>query len=202
VTHRGLRDARILETYLEMIDSARSHIYAVNGFPLLLELQHALLRAVRRGVRVCVLSGHLLPTHSGGSFEGAWSSGRTTATEFVHSRLDALVEAGAEAYFFAKADVPGWDPALGVVQPHVHAKVLSVDGARCTVGSANFDVTSSYWESELVVLVEDREVTGLLESQIDGLIAGSIRCRADDPGWQRLAARRAWMRRWPGVLSL
>jgi cardiolipin synthase A/B len=202
VTHRGLRDARILETYLEMIESARSHVYVVNGFPLLLELQHALLGAVRRRVRVCVLSGHLLPTHSGGSFDGAWSSGRTTATEFVHSRLDALVEAGAEAYFFAQTDVAGWDPALGVVQPHVHAKVLSVDGARCTVGSANFDVTSSYWESELVVLVEDADVTRALEARIDELVAGSVRCRAEDPVWQRLAARRAWMRKWPGVLSL
>ena len=52
VLHRGLRDASTLETYLELIETARSHIYAVNGFPLALELQHALVHALRRGVRV------------------------------------------------------------------------------------------------------------------------------------------------------
>ena len=91
---------------------------------------------------------------------------------------------------------------LGVVNPHVHAKVMSVDGRRCAVGSANLDITSAYWESELMVVVEDPAVTAQLEAAIEAHIAGSVRLERDDPARRRLAARRAWMRHWPGVLSV
>ena len=49
VVHHGLRDATTLETYRALIDAARTHVWVVNGFPLLLEIQHALLRATRPG---------------------------------------------------------------------------------------------------------------------------------------------------------
>jgi phosphatidylserine/phosphatidylglycerophosphate/cardiolipin synthase-like enzyme len=202
VVHRGLRDARTLETYLELIDTARSHVHVVNGFPFMLELEHALLRAIRRGVAVRVLTGHLTPMHEDRPFEGPWASARRAATEFVHSRLDAVVEAGGEAYFFAKRGVPGWEPGLGVVHPHVHAKVMSVDGRRCAVGSANLDFTSSYWESELLVLVEDEQLTREFEVRIESLFADSTRWDRNNPAWKKAASRRAWMRHWPGVLSV
>ncbi len=202
VEHRGLVDAHSLEAYLELIESARAHLYVVNGFPLMLELQHALLVALRRGVRVRVLTGHLTPTHAGRPFDGTWSTARTAATEFVHSRLDAVVEAGGEAYFFACRDLPSWAPDLGVVHPHVHAKLISVDGRRCSVGSANLDITSSYWESELCVVVDDAAIAGAVELELGRLIADSTRWDPGDPAWRRLALRRSWMRRWPGVLSL
>ncbi|MGZ8850953.1 MAG: phospholipase D-like domain-containing protein, partial [Thermoanaerobaculia bacterium] len=65
VVHHGLRDACTLDTYVALIDSATSHVDAVNGFPLVLEIQHAMLRAIRRGVRVRALLGNLTPTHDG-----------------------------------------------------------------------------------------------------------------------------------------
>jgi phosphatidylserine/phosphatidylglycerophosphate/cardiolipin synthase-like enzyme len=120
----------------------------------------------------------------------------------VHSRLDPIVDAGGEVYLFAQRDVPGWTPGLGDVCPYVHAKVMSADGLRCAVGSANFDVTSSYWESELMVVVEDAAVARHLEQRLDQLIAGSTRVRRDDPTWRERARRRSWMRRWPGSLAL
>src|SRR5690606_6403715 len=33
VVHQGLRDAYTVEAYLAMIETARSHVYVVNGFP-------------------------------------------------------------------------------------------------------------------------------------------------------------------------
>ncbi len=202
VVHEGLRDARTLETYLALVDGARSHVYVVNGFPLVLELQHALLRAVRRGVRVRALVGHVLPTWSGKPFGGSWSTARTAATQLVHSRIDPIVAAGGEAWLFALRDVPGWAPDLGLVHPHVHAKLLSVDGERFTVGSANLDVTSAYWESELLLVVEDAAHARDLEARIDTLLEGSVRVDGDDPAWREAAGRRTWMRHWPGVLSV
>ncbi|MBN1203521.1 MAG: phosphatidylserine/phosphatidylglycerophosphate/cardiolipin synthase family protein [Myxococcaceae bacterium] len=202
IVHQGLRDARTLEAYLDLIDSARSHLYVVNGFPLVLELQHALLRALRRGVRVRVLIGHVMPTHGGQPFRGPWETVRTAGTELVHSRMDPLIAAGGEIHLFALRDLPGWAPGLGVVHPYVHAKVMSADGRRCAVGSANLDITASYWESELMLLVEDAALAGGYEARLDALMAGSPRVRRDDRAWQELAQRRAWMRHWPGILSV
>jgi phosphatidylserine/phosphatidylglycerophosphate/cardiolipin synthase-like enzyme len=202
VVHHGLQDAATLEAYLALIETARSHVYVVNGFPLILEIQHALLRARRRGVRVCTLFGQLTPSHGDRSFEGPWARARTVATQLVHSRMDALVAAGAEGYQFAVPPQPGWSPGLGTVHPHVHAKMMSADGRACAVGSANLDITAGYWESELLLLVEDPAVTAALEARIEALIAGSNRTDRDDPAWQTLASQRQWMRRWPGVLSI
>lgn len=202
VIHRGLRDAHTLEAYLELIESARSHVYVVNGFPLLLEIQHALVRALGRGIRVRTLIGHLTPTHGEQLFSGPWATARSAATELVHSRMDPIVAAGGEAYLFTQRDLPGWEPGLGAVHPHVHAKAMSVDGLRCAVGSANLDITASYWESELLLVVEDRTLAREFESRIDILMAGSMPMNREDPAWRQLAKRRAWMRHWPGVLSV
>jgi phosphatidylserine/phosphatidylglycerophosphate/cardiolipin synthase-like enzyme len=202
VVHHGLRDADTLEAYLELVEHARSHIYAVNGFPYLLEFQHALIRAIRKGVQVRVLTGHLTPMHGDTPFIGPWSSARSTATEFVHSRLDPIVEAGGGVYLFAQRELLGWQPNLGALYPHVHAKLMSVDGRRCAVGSANFDVTSSYWESELTVVVDDSAVATRLERRLDQLIDGSVRVDRDDPTWRARARSRRWMRKWPGMLAL
>ena len=202
VTHHGLRDARTLDAYVSMIDSAQSHVYTVNGFPLILEIQHALLRALRRGVRVHTLFGNLTPTHDGTPFQGPWSTARTEATQLVHSRMDALVAAGADAHQFAVPEHAQWESGLGTIRPHVHAKVMSIDGRVSSVGSANLDVTAGYWESEMILVVEDPAIAAALESHIDTLLAQSPRVDRDDPGWRRLAQRRRWMRRWPGVMSV
>ncbi len=180
VVHHGLRDASTLEAYLALIETATSHVYAVNGFPLILEIQHALLRALGRGVRVRALFGNLTPTHDGKRFEGPWGTARVAATELVHSRIDTLVAAGGECYQFAVREQPGWTPGLGVVNPHVHAKVMSVDGRVCSVGSANLDITAGYWENELTLIVEDESITRGLEARIDQLIGDSARVDRDD----------------------
>ena len=202
VVHHGLRDASSLEVYLALIETATSCVYAVNGFPLILEIQHALLRALARGVRVRVLFGNLTPTHDGTPFNGEWSRARTAATELVHSRIDALVAAGGECYQFAVREQPGWTRGLGVVNPHVHAKVMSVDGRACSVGSANLDITAGYWENEVMLIVEDESIARGLETRIDQLMGDSQRVDRNDRKWLRTARRRKWMRHWPGVLSV
>jgi phosphatidylserine/phosphatidylglycerophosphate/cardiolipin synthase-like enzyme len=116
--------------------------------------------------------------------------------------MDALVAEGAEAYEFVMPEQPAWERGLGAIHPHVHAKVTSVDGRVCSVGSANLDVTAGYWENELVLIVEDPPTAVALESLIDRLLAHSQRADRNDPEWQRLAKQRVWMRRWPGVISV
>jgi phosphatidylserine/phosphatidylglycerophosphate/cardiolipin synthase-like enzyme len=202
VVHDGLRDAHTIEAYLALIENARSHIYAVNGFPLQLEIQHALLRALRRGVRVITVFGNLTPRHKSGPFKGPWARARTAATDYVHSRMDAIAAAGGECYELVVRQQPGWDPAVGDLRPHVHAKTMSADGRICAVGSANLDVTAGYWESEILLLVEDDTITRGIEARFEALIAASERVDRENPEWQRRAQRREWMRYWPGVLSV
>ena len=202
VVHHGLRDANTLDTYLALIESATSHINAVNGFPMMLEIQHAMLRAVRRGVRVRVVVGNLTPNHNGIPFRGPWSDARIASTEFVHSRMDPIVAAGGEGYIFAVPEQPAWQPGLGTLHPHVHAKLMTVDGRVASVGSANFDFTAAYWENELMLVVEDRTIARALEARLDELIAGSKAVDRNDPEWQQTARRRGWFRRWPGDLSI
>jgi phosphatidylserine/phosphatidylglycerophosphate/cardiolipin synthase-like enzyme len=201
IVHRSLRDAHTVDAYTGLIDSARSHVYVVNGFPLLLEIQHALLRALERGVRVRTLIGNLTPRHGAGPFAGAWSNARTMATSFVHSRMDPIVAAGGECYEFVVPRQPEWDGSVGDVRPHVHAKALSVDGRTCAVGSANLDVTAGYWESELLLVVEDETIATAVEARFHELFATSLRVDPEDPDWKHQAERRRWMRYWPGVLS-
>ena len=202
VTHHGLRDACTLDAYVALIDAAQSHVYVVNGFPLVLEVQHALLRALRRGVGVRTLFGNLTPTHGGQPFDGPWSSARTDATALVHSRMDVLVAAGAEAYELAIPPQKTWAADVGEIHPHVHAKVASIDGRVCAIGSANLDITAGYWENELMLIVDDASITSTLEARIDSFMARSQRLDRNDPKWQETARRRQWMRHWPGVLSI
>ena len=112
------------------------------------------------------------------------------------------IAAGGEGYRFAVPPQPGWTAGLGAVRSHVHVKVMSADGRVCAVGSANLDITAGYWESELLILVEDPAVTRALETRIEALITSSDRVDRSDPAWQQFASRRQWMRRWPGVLSI
>ena len=70
------------------------------------------------------------------------------------------------------------------------------------VGSANMDITGGYWESELLLIVEDASIAGAFEERIGALIADSVRVDRNDPRWQAMARGREWMRHWPGVLSL
>jgi cardiolipin synthase len=201
IIHRSLRDAHTVEAYTALIEGARSHVCVVNGFPLLLEIQHALVRALRRGVRVRVLVGNLTPRHGREPFDGRWAAARTMATAFVQSRIDPIVAAGGDCYEFVVPSQPGWHPSVGDIRPHVHAKAMSVDGRVCAVGSANLDVTAGYWESELLLVVENESIATAVEARFDELFATSARVDPADPDWQRRAELRRWMRYWPGVLS-
>ena len=201
VLHQGLQDANSLELTRDLIDGATNRLCVVNTFPLQFELVEALERALRRGVVVRALVGNVRPLH-GERVPFPGGAVRDLANEVIHGRLDTLVKAGAAVHEYAAPLRPGWDPGLVRVLPHVHAKVLSADGQRFTVGSANLDITAAYWESEVLLLVEDEAATEALDRQIDALFASSPRLDADADGWQQRADRRQWIsRNWPSALG-
>ncbi len=202
VVHRGLRDAYGLEAYLALIDTARDRLLIVNSFPLQLELQHALLAAIARGVRLVMLVGHVRPSFGEPPQPFAGSSIRAVADALVRARLSALVEVGADVRELAISPMPGWDPALLAVRPYVHAKMVLADGARFAIGSANLDITAGYWESEVLLVVEDEKKTLALEAELHELIEPSPRIDPADPGWRAGASFRELVETfWPRVLS-
>jgi cardiolipin synthase len=202
VTHRSLADATTLDAFRVLFEAARREIVVLNTFPLQHELQHALLARLRAGVAVRFLTGHVRPRHQGGRTPFPGSAERDLMTDLVHGRLDALAEAGAEVTAVSAPPSRSWDPSLGAVLPHLHAKLVIVDREVAAVGSANVDVASAYWESELLLVVRDRTRVGALADWADGLAAAGVRFEPADPAWRERAARRAWLSQsWPSLVA-
>lgn len=205
VVHRGLRDAHTLEAYRSLIEAARTRLLVVNNFPLQLELQHALLDALRRGVRVSMLVGRARPSH--GSTHGddvpfAGAAYHGIADVLVRARLSSLLSAGAEVRELVASPPPGWDAALGQVRPHVHAKLMCADDRVLALGSANLDVTAGYWESELLVVLSDPRVVAPVVAALDALMAGSSALDPEGAKWLEGARVRDLLARvWPTVLG-
>ncbi len=201
VQHESMRDTRTLDTYRHLFDRARRQITVVNTFPLQFELQQALNAALSRGVAVRFLVGHVRPLFGPARTPFKGGAIRSLATEVIHGRLDALLDAGAAARGYALRDVPGWAPELGTVLPHVHAKLVSVDGERFAIGSANLDITAGYWESEALLVVEHAGETARVDATLDRLFEAAEPIDAD-PRWSATAARRTWVsRHWPSLLG-
>ncbi len=202
VEHHGLEDAYTLEAYLALVESAERELLVVNSFPLQLEVQRALLGAVARGVKLSVLVGRARPAHgvAGTPFSGRRVAG--LADTLVRARLAALVEAGADVRELAIAPLPGWDPALEVVYPHVHAKLVLMDRRVLALGSANLDVTAGYWESEALVVIEDDPEVARVAAELERWFLPSRPIEKNDPRWLAGAAFRDFVgRMWPTVVG-
>jgi cardiolipin synthase len=201
VLHDGLRDTNTFDTLLDLVRRARERVVAVNGFPLTLELQQALVDAVRRGVRVQMLFGCVRPKWGADQpFPGGFI--RELADQLIRARLDPVARAGGQVSELAIDALPAWEPALGRVFPFVHAKILVRDGQEAAVGSANFDVTSAYWESEALLVVDDPETVRLLLAQLDPLLTSARHANPADERWQRQAEQRARLgRMWPSLVG-
>lgn len=201
VLHEGLKDTHTLDTQLALIRHARSRLVLVNTFPLLLEIQNALVAALHRGVRVEVLFGSVRP-HFGQQGHFAGGTLREVADRYVRSRLDAVIDAGGIAYEFAMPPAPNWEPELERVFPHVHAKVLVCDTRAVAVGSANLDVTAAYWESEALLVVHDAPFAERMLAAVAPLLARSRRIDREDTRWRAEAEQRAWVsRNWPSLVG-
>lgn len=103
---------QIMETYIEMIDSAKSSIKIENPYCTNPEIQDALLRAARREPKPDITV--ILPGESDHAFSHL----------AARARYREMIEAGIKIY-----EYPGFN----------HGKVMVVDDERVTVGSSNLD---------------------------------------------------------------
>jgi cardiolipin synthase len=103
---------RIENLYKDLIDQAKKHIYI--GTPYFIptkKLMNALLAALKRGVRICVM----VPV----------KEDHRLVKEASFPHLLLILEGGGEVFHYQKG--------------FFHAKVLLIDDCCCDVGSVNFD---------------------------------------------------------------
>lgn len=202
VAHESMRDAHGVEAYRALIDAAREQIVVVNTFPLQFELQYALFKALARGVRVSYLVGNVRPLYGASALPFAGLANlRSLITSVIHGRLDTLAEAGARVYMASMYD-ERWPQVLKPVLPHVHAKVMVIDGRWSAVGSANLDITASYWESEALMVVDDTTLATEILTELDKWMNDEELLDPAQPQWQERAKGRRWLaQNWPSIVG-
>lgn len=197
VLHRGLHDTNTMGAYEALIDGAESHLYILNDFPILASLRDALLRALDRDIRVELLTGCALARRGDGTLMRGPAHREMFEYMTKHS-LEPLIRAGARAYEFTTPPLPDIVATGGVVRPYVHAKVMTADGQMASIGSANLDVTASYWEDEANIVLEDPKLVACVEDTIREFIARAYPIDLNSEYWLReLPKRELAGRLWP-----
>jgi cardiolipin synthase len=123
-------------TLLLALSSARRSVLVTNPYFVLDDtMRQAVLRTVRRGVRIAVLVPAVID--------------HNIVRQASRAQFGDLLRAGVEIYEYT--------PAL------LHAKTMVVDGVWATIGSTNLDNISFAVNDELNLIVYDRGVAGRLE---------------------------------------
>ncbi len=197
VVHDGVEDANAMAAYEAILDSAASHVIIVNDFPVLASLAAAVRRAVGRGVEVSFLTGNALARRGDGTFfKGPVH--RELFEYMTKKRLEPLMDAGVTVYEYVTPPLPMVVARGGVIRPYVHAKIIVADGKVASIGSANLDVTASYWEREAVVITESSDLARTLEAELREMMERSLRIDRASEYWKRETAQRELVSRaWP-----
>jgi cardiolipin synthase A/B len=123
--------AEMYTTLLLALSGARQSVLVTNPYFVLdARMQEAVLRMVRRGVRVAVLVPAAID--------------HNVVRQASRAQFGELLKAGVEIYEYT--------PAL------LHAKTMVIDGVWATVGSTNLDNLSFAYNDELNLIVYDRGV--------------------------------------------
>ena len=123
--------AAMYTTFLLALSAARQSLLVTNPYFVLDDtMREAVLRTVRRGVRVAVLVPAAID--------------HNVVRQASRAQFGELLRAGVEIYEYT--------PAL------LHAKTMVIDGVWATVGSTNLDNLSFAYNDELNLIVYDRGV--------------------------------------------
>ncbi len=140
--------AAMYTTLLLALSSARTSVRVTNPYFVLDDtMREAMLRTVRRGVRVAVLVPAVID--------------HNLVREASRAQFGDLLRTGVEIYEYT--------PAL------LHAKTMVIDGVWATVGSTNLDNLSFAFNDELNLIVYDRAFARQLERVFDADVTLSRR---------------------------
>ncbi len=159
LTRDNLRRRRAIEAaYMHAMHRAREEIFIANAYFMPgVRFRHALIDAVRRGVRVVLL----MQGHSDHPFYQL--AARALYRHFL--------ENGLEVYEYHASEL--------------HAKVAVIDGRWATVGSSNIDPFSLLLAREANLVAHDARFAGELRASLERLLTqGARRIRRQD--WRRI----------------
>lgn len=127
----------IRDTYCAAIDNARSMVQIVNPYPYLLgSVKESIYNALDRGVRVQFIA----------STRGDHNAG----TNLTGAEMKKLMDRGAEVYLYEGG--------------FHHSKYMVVDSIFCTIGTANLDARSLYYDYEVNSFFFDEKVSKQLQT--------------------------------------
>jgi len=171
----------------------------VNDFPVFDDISEMLIQAVRRGVNVTFITGNVLARRADGTFfEGGRH--RELFEYLVKSRLGVLADSGVDVYEFLTSELDNVAVTGGKIRPYVHAKLLTADDRYVSLGSANLDITASYWEREANVLVDDPRIVRALNKQLGSIVRKGIKLETSSSEWKKEAPQREIVSRlWPNT---
>lgn len=197
VVHEGTHDANGLAAYESLICGAQKKLMLVNDFPVLDDIAEMLIQAVRRGVKVTFITGSVLARRVDGSFFDGGRH-RELFEYVVKSRLGELVDAGVEVYEFQTPLLDNVAVKGGRIRPYVHAKLITADSRYVSLGSANLDITASYWEREANVFIDDISLVKSLDRKLGAMAKSGIKIDTASAQWKREAPQREVVSRlWP-----
>lgn len=138
----------IMQCALKMISMAQKSIWITTPYFIPSEsLQEALKVAALGGVEIRIL------------FPGRFD--HYIVYQASHTYLRELIKYGAKVYFYDK-------------EAFVHAKVITIDGEICSVGTANMDIRSYMLNYEVNTVIYDKEITARLERDFEEDVQKSI----------------------------
>jgi len=129
--------ASIMQTFFSAIATAKSYIYISTPYFLPNE---SILTALRTAALSGVDVRMLLPKHSDSKLV-SWSS---------FSYIGELLDAGVKVYLYHKG--------------YTHSKLMMVDDAFCSIGTANMDIRSFDQNFEVNALIYDQRKTAALRN--------------------------------------
>ena len=161
------RTAPSTELLIELVNGATDAIDLMTPFPNFSpELTDVLSAAVRRGVRV-----RLFVNGPGASLRGGpWLiAGLPSVIKLIESGVDVWAWAG-NGDLDRLIEEAGCEP---VIKPPMalHGKLARIDDEITIVHSSNFNIRSTYYNTEAGVVVRGREFNRMVGELLDGLIS-------------------------------
>ncbi|OUS03827.1 hypothetical protein A9Q81_06780 [Gammaproteobacteria bacterium 42_54_T18] len=197
VVHDGISDANGLAAYEALIGGAKKTLFLVNDFPVIDDIAELLIHAVKRGVSVTFITGSVQARRADGSF---FKGGihRELFEYVTKSRLGMLSQAGVKVVEFQTKVLENIATVEGKVRPYVHAKLVTADGRYASIGSANLDISASYWEREANIVIEDPSVVSALDLQLCDFVKDGVVLDTNSLEWRREAPQREVVSKlWP-----
>ena len=171
----GEAPVQVARELVELFDTAREEIVIVSAYLIPTpDLEGAVARALRRGVRVRILTNSL------------GSNNHLTAHSAYRNHINTLLGHGAELY---EVRTDAGDRPLYMLSPvgrkrlALHAKALIIDDDKVFIGSANLDPRSLRINTEMgfLILSEsfNREVRSAVEVDFNGANAWRLELQQD-----------------------